>query len=838
MTLKIRAHLDSRLRYPRAVRVLAVLLLLACVAPGQGGRVLHAWTAPDDMPGVVTEAITADREALVLDGKARFRVTDDHTTVKLPKRSFSVAAWVRVDRPQPWGGIVSCLQDNGAKEGGWLLGVRDTRFCFAVASVGSDDGDGLLTYLSASRTFTPGGWHHVVGTYDGKVMRLWVDGELDGESAAQSGDILYPKKTWLDLGAYKDANEDFPLVGRLHSASIRTRALDRGGVRRLWSKRAKGWPEAKPPAVDAITAAELAAPIERGVRWLLKQQHPDGSWPAIERDYYVGQTALCLYTLLKCGLPKDHPAVAAALAYLRSHEYRRTYDLGVVLMAMAEMKGAVSEKEIRGLALQLVDLCGNGSQRRAARWGYPFGFSATGVENGDVGYEDISNTQYALLGLRAAWKAGVKVGKRVFWERVARALVDDQSAYGGFGYRHGATNHTSSLTSAGVCSLIIVRDILEDLRAGGAIRGRVRAAVNNGLMWFKDHWSVSENLNGGSSWYYYFMYGLERIGSYAHKDRIGGRDWHSLGARVILGRQGKGGAWGDGDMDTCFALLFLRRGSRASGLGPRMRAEDSVKKDAAFVIGSNGQSPLIAWVRRVGPDVRDALASTKGTLRWEVDGAAVDTVADVDREALFATDANLERPFVKNGGVKVQAVLDVAGEKAPFRSNVLDLWIDGVEEAWHREAVRDAARHLVPRQGVEAMSSSHRPVSRWSGAAPGNVVDGRHASPWRCVDSDESPWVSFRLPRSVRASVLKLCVEHAQDVDVTINGNKPFRVTLANDVRRKQTIVFKSRRIRSVRLDVRSRYGGAAFVGVREIELFAELLPEEAADVLLVADRR
>ena len=86
--------------------------------------------------------------------------------------------------------------------------------------------------------------------------------------------------------------------------------------------------------------------------------------------------------------------------------------------------------------------------------------------------------------------------------------------------------------------------------------------------------------------------------------------------------------------------------------------------------------------------------------------------------------------------------------------------------------------------------------------------------------------------------MLKLCVEHAQDVDVTFNGSKPFRVTLANDVRRKQTIVFKSRRIRSVRLDVRSRYGGAAFVGVREIELFAELLPEETADVLLVADRR
>ncbi|NRA94763.1 MAG: hypothetical protein HRU14_00985, partial [Planctomycetes bacterium] len=530
------------------MRAFTVLLLFAWVAPAQAVRVLHTWTAPDDMPGVTTEEITPDRTALVLDGKTRFRVTDDHTTLKLPKRSFTVAAWVRVDRPQPWGGLVSCLQDNGGSEGGWLLGLRDNRFCLAVASVGADDGDGLLTYLTAARTFSLGGWHHVVGTYDGKTMRLWVDGELDGESPSQKGDLLYPGRTWLDLGAYKDANEDFPIVGRLHSASIRSGALDRRGVRRLWSKKAKGWPEAKPPAVAAITAAELALPIERGVRWLLQQQHPDGSWPAIERDYYVGQSALCLYTLLKCGLPKDHPSVRAALAYLRSHEYRRTYDLGVVLMALSEMKGVVSEKEIRSLAVRLAGLSGNGSIRRAARWGYPFGFNSVGVENGDVGYEDISNTQYALLGLRAAWKAGVKVGKRTFWERVAKALVDDQSAYGGFGYRHGSTTHTSSLTSAGVCSLIIVRDILEDLQAGRAMRGRVRAAVNNGLMWFKDHWSVTENLNGGSSWYFYFMYGLERIGSYAHKDRIGGRDWHSEGARVIVARQRANGSWGDGDM--------------------------------------------------------------------------------------------------------------------------------------------------------------------------------------------------------------------------------------------------------------------------------------------------
>ena len=815
-----------------------LVLLLVSGASAQSGKLLHHWSAPDQLPGMTMEEIVPGRSAGVLDGKTRLQVTDDHRTVALPKRRMSVGAWVRVDRSQSWGGIVSCIHDNGPVESGWLLGFNEDNFCFALASKGADDGDGLLTYLRSSRTFTPGAWHHVVGTYDGKTMRLWVDGEPAGESAVQSGDILYPERTWFQVGAYKDSNEDFPMVGRIHSAWVRSGALDRRGVRRLWRQKSEGWPAAKAPPSKGITEAELAGPIDRGVRWLLSQQQADGSWPGIERDYYVGQTALCLYTLVKCGLPKDHPAVRAALSYLRGRDYRRTYDLGIVLMAFSEMKGVVPESEIRRLATNLMKLCGNGSTRRPARWGYPFGFSQAGVENGDVGYEDISNTQYALLGLRAAWKAGVKVGKKRFWERVASALVSDQGAYGGLGYRHRATKQTSSLTSAGVCSLVIVGDILEEVRGAKGIRGRVRAGINNRVMWFRNHWSVTRNINGGAAWYYYFMYGLERIGSYTRRDRLAERDWHSDGSRVIISRQAKSGRWGDGDMDTCFALLFLRRGSRSSGLGPRMRAEAKTRPTDAFVIGANGEDPLVAWVRRVGPDVRDALDTGAGTLRWEVDGRAAAEREGVDRDGLFAIASNLEAPLTRNGTVTITAFIDVKGRAKPYASNALELWIDGVEERWHREAVRDTARNLVPSEGVTASASSYAPPARWSTGAPGNVGDRRYASSWRCASGDRTPWVSMKLPKPVRASVMKLAVENVTEADITINGRDPFRVTLDGTSGRKQTIVFKTLRVRSVRVTIRGRKVDARGVGVKEIELFRDLLPEERGDVVLVTDRR
>ena len=38
----------------------------------------------------------------------------------LPKKEFSIAAWVRIDESTEWGGLFGCLQDNGAKEKGFL----------------------------------------------------------------------------------------------------------------------------------------------------------------------------------------------------------------------------------------------------------------------------------------------------------------------------------------------------------------------------------------------------------------------------------------------------------------------------------------------------------------------------------------------------------------------------------------------------------------------------------------------------------------------------------------------------------------------------------------------
>lgn len=155
-------------------------------------------------------------DALILDGRDDYIVlADDVTKVvdRLPRQAFSAEAWVVLCRGTEWGSVFGAVRDNGGHEKGWLLGYNNTCFYLGLATAGTDDGNGRMTYLTGKTRFTPMRWHHVVATYDGARMALYVDGKLDAESTAQSADVLYPKGIPLVAGCYLDDNEKFPMAG-------------------------------------------------------------------------------------------------------------------------------------------------------------------------------------------------------------------------------------------------------------------------------------------------------------------------------------------------------------------------------------------------------------------------------------------------------------------------------------------------------------------------------------------------------------------------------------------------------------------------------------------------
>ncbi|RIK83397.1 MAG: hypothetical protein DCC68_03735 [Planctomycetota bacterium] len=188
-----------------------------------GGRVkARAGKHDAVVAGPLTIADDVPRGAIVLDGeKQTISLANTPVPPVVPKRAMTVEAWVNVAEPREWGGIVSALQDNGDFERGWLLGFRQTNFCFALCAGES----AKLTYLVADAPFEPGAWHHVAATFDGGEMRLYVNGVLAAKSQEQSGDIRYPPKFFYELAAYHDDDEHYRWPGMLHAAAVYDRAL-------------------------------------------------------------------------------------------------------------------------------------------------------------------------------------------------------------------------------------------------------------------------------------------------------------------------------------------------------------------------------------------------------------------------------------------------------------------------------------------------------------------------------------------------------------------------------------------------------------------------------------
>lgn len=194
-----------------------------------------------------------------LDGEGAFVLLSDSVRslgVDLPTEQMTISSWVRIDKTTRWGGVVSAVSDNGEREKGWVLGYNNESFGFALSTEGADDGDGKLTYFQGKTKIQPRRWYFLTATYDGQTAKLYVNGQLDAQTTAQSGDILYDMSTPVALGAYIDSNEKHPMTGRLRNAYVLDHAVSAQQVRREFERFA--------------SLAELRPEAERAFEWVVE----------------------------------------------------------------------------------------------------------------------------------------------------------------------------------------------------------------------------------------------------------------------------------------------------------------------------------------------------------------------------------------------------------------------------------------------------------------------------------------------------------------------------------------------------------------------------------------
>jgi hypothetical protein len=191
---------------------------------------------------------------------------------------------------------------------------------------------------------------------------------------------------------------------------------------------------------------------------------------------------------------------------------------------------------------------------------------------------DNSNSQYAALGLRACHDAGIVIPESVvrraerWWESTilgdpkrGNLIASGGDSPKGWGYTKGEAPY-NAMTAGGVGCLVIYDSLKkEDWKKNPRTR--------EGMAWLGGHtWFNGPPAGTTPYWYYYYLYAIERVGLLFDTPVIGAKDWYFEGATWLLAQQAPNGAW-DGNKlfpnpstppyDTCFAILFLKKATRA-----------------------------------------------------------------------------------------------------------------------------------------------------------------------------------------------------------------------------------------------------------------------------------
>lgn len=164
----------------------------------------------------------------------------------------SVEAWVRrLGTPGQWRYVVS----SGA------TGCRSAPYGLYSGFGGGlgfyvSDSDGyVLAPEAAPAAVWDGAWHHAAGTYDGRHVRLFVDGAEVGAGTGAELDIAYgPAATGVYIGSYRGSCVR-PFTGDIDEVTIHDSALSSAALQ--WSA---GRIEAKPLPPQAPPVSGPPAP--------------------------------------------------------------------------------------------------------------------------------------------------------------------------------------------------------------------------------------------------------------------------------------------------------------------------------------------------------------------------------------------------------------------------------------------------------------------------------------------------------------------------------------------------------------------------------------------------
>lgn len=199
------------------------------------------------------------------------------------------------------------------------------------------------------------------------------------------------------------------------------------------------------------------------------------------------------------------------------------------------------------------------------------------------GRDDNSNTQFAMLALWAARRHDVPTEQALLLAE--QRFIGSQNGNGGWGYqpRHGSTG---PMTGVGLLGLAMGHGAAPTPDRKGALEDPI---IQRGLSSFGGHVGIPataprslpmQNL--------YFLWTVERVAVLYDLKTIGGKDWYGWGAQILVANQQPDGHWDSAQyhghsahLDTCFALLFLKRSNLVQDLTDNLRLYMAIRDPEA-----------------------------------------------------------------------------------------------------------------------------------------------------------------------------------------------------------------------------------------------------------------
>ena len=139
------------------------------------------------------------------------RIEDFAEAVSLPPDLFSVELWLLNHVNQPVGALATVKPRFTSEEPSWLVGMHQRSLFFSLRTADNPYAN-LIRYEIKNRGFKQY-WYHVVATYTGASMQLFVNGEKVNETPVGKRAAV-PKDQQLELAAYLK-NEPYMKLGNL-----------------------------------------------------------------------------------------------------------------------------------------------------------------------------------------------------------------------------------------------------------------------------------------------------------------------------------------------------------------------------------------------------------------------------------------------------------------------------------------------------------------------------------------------------------------------------------------------------------------------------------------------